>query len=274
MLESTSITLTRDELIVFLAIMGLSTMNGLGDEPLAGLSEREVEERMNSGEQSLLNRGLISFEGEDRLVLDDVLVALVGGSVVPDATFLLTETQPDGSVDPHYFNATPELLIEHYSPRAGIHVFNHLPSTETLVWRVQTLLAPLHPLPTSDIGPPQQMAASALSQSMEHARQGDEEAAKKALVEAGMPREMAATFAKDCGTHATWIGVVAWGLRQEEPEGGDSVMTVLGDGHCWLVENVEDHPEDVKISPASGEECEKAFTALLQPLKEALKSSD
>ena len=58
-MEPASLTLTRDELLAFLAIMGASTINGLGDDPLAGLSEAEIETRLNSGEQSLLNRGLI-----------------------------------------------------------------------------------------------------------------------------------------------------------------------------------------------------------------------
>lgn len=41
--DSVSITLTRDELLTFLAIMGSSTINGLGDDPLVGLGEEEIE---------------------------------------------------------------------------------------------------------------------------------------------------------------------------------------------------------------------------------------
>lgn len=265
-MEPTSLTLTRDELLAFLAIMGASTINGLGDDPLASLSEEEIETRLNSGEQSLLNRGLIEPQGADGVALDDKLLALVGGAVLPDATFLLTQTQPDGLTDPHYFDATPELLIEHYSPRAGIHTFTHLPAPEALVYRVETLLAPLHPLTNGRRRFVQQISADAMTEFLDSSHKGDREAAESALTADGCPAVMAAELAEDCVTLPSWIGVVAWGLREEQPAGGGSVMAIMGRGSCWLIENVPDQPEQVKVRSASGRECEERFVDLLRPL--------
>lgn len=269
-MEPASLTLTRDELLAFLAIMGASTINGLGDDPLAGLSEAEIETRLNSGEQSLLNRGLIEPQGADNVALDDALVALVGGAVIPEATFLLTQTQPDGLTDPHYFDATPELLVEHYSPRAGIYMFNHLPDPQSLVYRVETLLAPLHPLTDGRGRFARSVSAAAMTQFLESSRKGDRDAAELALTTDGCPADMAAALAGECATLPSWIGVVAWGLREEQPAGGNSLMAIMGQDGCWLVENVPDQSEQVKVRSASGRECEAAFVAMLQPLSQTL----
>ena len=136
------LSLTRNELLTFLAIIGVPTMNGLEDDPLEGLDERAIAERLNSGEHSLIQRGLLTLDEEtNEATLDDRVVALVGGSVIPDATLLLSEMKADGSNDPHYFNATPELYVEHFSPKAGIHHFEYLPNEDALANRLQGTVA-------------------------------------------------------------------------------------------------------------------------------------
>ena len=208
------------------------------------------------------------------MVLDDTLVALVGGSVIPEATFLFSRIDPGGDTEPVYFNATPELLIQHSSPRAGIFLFEHLPDPEGLTLRVQTLLAPLHPMPSSGIGESLRISAAALTRFMELARGEESDGAAQELTGAGVPDDVANALAEDFKGGTAWVGVVAWGLREEEPQGGNSVMSVMGEDRCWLVRNVEDQPEDVMISSPSGEECEEALVGLLRPLQEALKPSE
>lgn len=226
---------------------------------------------MNSGEQSLLNRGLIEPQGADNVALDDTLVALVGGAVIPDATFLLTQTQPDGLTDPHYFDATPEVLVEHYSPHAGIYTFNHLPDPQSLVYRVETLLAPLHPLTNSRGRFARSVSAATMTQFLESSRKGDRQAAEQVLTADGFPDDMADALAEDCATLPCWVGVVAWGLREEQPAGGNSLMAIMGRDGCWLIENVPDQPEQVKVRSTSGREGEAAFVAMLQPLGQTLE---
>ena len=270
-----TLTLTRDELVVFLAIIGSKTMNGLEVDPLAGLEEQEIAERLNSGEQSLINRGLLAIE-DDNATLDDTLVALVGSSVVPDATFLLTRMDPDGTNEPHYFNATSELLVEHGSPRPGVYRFDYIPDLEALNYRVQTLLAPLH-AQSHDV-PDQESAvdlpASTISSFIEACRKGESEQATKILVDGRAMPELAEFLVQDCSTHPVWVGVVAWGLRQEKPEGGNSLMVFLGDDRCWLVENAEDNEDTVRVRQTAGQVCEKAFMSLLDPLGKTWHPAD
>lgn len=269
-----AIQLTRDELITFLAIIGIPTMNGLDDEPLAGLDEREIAERLNSGEQSLIHRGLLELNEQGQAVLDDTLVALVGGSAVPDATLLLTQVNPDGTNDPHYFNATPELLIEHYSPRVGIHQFDYLPDLETLTTRVQTLLAPLETRDGVVDGVNMQINSAALAKFIEAAQNKAQDAARATLAEEGVADSIAEMLAADYTTHPSWVGVSAWNLRSQTPSGGQTVMIISSDNHLWLLENIAGQSDQVRVRQASGGDCIRALAALSAPINQVYQPSN
>ena len=269
-----SIILNRDELLVFMAIVGVSTMNGLEDEPLVGLSDLEIEKRMNSGEQSLLSRGLMRYEQEDNLVLNDVLVALVGGSIIPDATYLVSIARSDGSAEPHYFSATPEILVEHFSQKPGVFTFERLPDTKALRWRIGELLAPLSQVFAPSNNESHQLPAAVLRHFMECVENKDQEQGMREIGEAGVTQETAAAIADDYENRTAWVGMTAWGLRDEEPQGGNSLMAIMGDERCWLVENVDGKPDHVSVRSASAEDCEKVFLAMVEPLERALVPAD
>ena len=64
---------------------------------------------------------------------------------------------------------------------------------------------------------------------------------------------------------------IAWGLHEEESQGGDSVMALVNGDTCWLVENADGEPDYVSVRSASAEDCEKAFLAMVEPLERALE---
>ena len=263
--------LSHDELLVFLTIIGVPTMNGLEDDPLEGLDERAIAERLNSGEQSLINRGLLVID-ENSVTLDDTLVALVGSSVLPDATFLLTRIEPDGSNEIHYFNATSEILVEQTSPRPGIHTFEYLPDVDALGNRLEALLAPLSPLSGLN-GEELSLPAEDMAQFMEQSKQDDGDAARQTLIQAGWAEEAAGRLAHDVATYPTWVGLVAWNLRNKEPEGLDPVMLFQADDYCWLVEDAEDNGERLRISTVAGKQGKNNLMALIEPLKKTYQPS-
>lgn len=268
------LTLTRDELITFLAAIGTATMNGLDSEPLASLDEREITERLNSGEQSLINRGLLDLTDPGKVVLDDTLVALVGGSAVPDATLLLSLVNPDGSNDPHYFNATPELLVEHHSPRVGIHQFDYLPDTAALAERVQALLAALPSVAALADGIDLQVDSATLASFIERVQDKALDDARAVLVEAGVAESVIGALLADYTTYPSWVGVAAWDLRSQEPQGGETVMAIGGDGRAWLLENVAKQSDLVRVRQTNADECVQALTRLLGPLQRAYHPSN
>ena len=262
------LTMTRDELLVFLAIAGSKTMNGLEEDPFADLDDREIAERLNSGEQSLINRGLLVIE-DDAVTLDDALVALVGSSALPDATLLLTRIEADGSNEVHYFNATLDILVEHASPKPGIFSFTFLPDADALQSRIEMLLAPLRLLRGPDIDDlPAKLSLSAddMARFMEQCKEGDNAAARRTLTQAGWSADAAEQLAHDCATYPSWVGLAAWDLRNGEPKGLDPIMVFQGDNYCWLVENAADNPKQIQLCLASGVECESKLAALAEPL--------
>lgn len=270
-MEQLTLALTKDELLTFLAIIGVPTMNGLEDDPLEGLDERSIAERLNSGEHSLIQRGLLTLDEEaNEATLDDRVVALVGGSVIPDATLLLSELKADGSNDPHYFNATPELFVEHFSPKAGIHHFEYLPDDDALANRLKVLLQPLSANGVAATNERRLLAGDILSQVIERVKDENAGGAVESLTAAGWPEPEAQQFVQDSSEHSMYVGVVGANLRSEEPEGGETVMIVGGDGYCWLVENESE--EMVGIRRASGTDAAAAMLTLLEPLRRAKQS--
>ncbi len=86
--------------------------------------------------------------------------------------------------------------------------------------------------------------------------------------------EFADAMARDCVAHPIWIGAVAWGLRQDKPEGGNSLLAFSGEEYCWLVETVEGSEDIVRVKQTAGQVCEKAFTGLLDPLGKTWHPTD
>lgn len=260
------LVLTRDELITFLAMLGLSTMNGLDDEPLGGLDEREIAERLNRGEQSLLNRGLLNFADPNEPILDDALVALVGGAAVPDATFSLSLVNSDGSNEPHYFHATPQLLVEQHSPRVGIYQFDYVPDMAVLTERVHNLLEALPSVFNVVNGVDLQINSAILASFIELVQDRLLDDARTVLVDAGVEEVVVNDLLADYTTYPSWVGVVTWDLRSGEPQGGETVMVIGGNGRCWLLENVAEQSDMMRVRQVSRDVCLQALTHLLEPL--------
>jgi len=265
-----NINLTRDELLVFLSLLGAKTMNGLGDDPFANLNDLEIVERLNSGEHSLISRGLLSID-ENTATLDETLMTLVGSSVFPDATLLISRSEPDGSNEVHYFNATSKVLVEQTSPRPGIHTFAQLPDSEAFDIQLEMLLASLTAAKTDaeheNLSGGFTIAADEMTQIVAYCQQGEKAPVYQILIQAGWPEDVASKFAQHCTTFPTWVGVVAWNLRDEEPQALDPVMIFLGDDHCWLAENVENAQEKLHLQMITAAQGAEKLMALAEPLK-------
>lgn len=262
-----SLTLTREELIVFLAILGVETMNGLPLEPLRGLSDPEVKALLNNGEESLQKRGLITLRGEDEAIIDDALVALVGSAVLAEITFSLEWGGPGKDFQVHFFSATPELMVEHHSPRPHMYIFEHIPHYDVVQDKVQNLLAPLSAARPPATKMSQQIEPKRLAQVVESRLQMNFQAAQQELQQLGWPADMATFFPADYSTGNIWNAVVTWGVKGGKSKGENVVTVAMGNGRCWLM---EDSGRDVKISAQSGLHCQAKLLTLLEPLKKTV----
>ncbi|HRI56039.1 MAG: hypothetical protein IAE85_21175 [Anaerolinea sp.] len=263
--QAFSINLTRDELLALLQLMGSTTMNGLPEDPFAGISRRERAERLNAGLETLLNRGLIEAQGGDSVVIDDTLVALVGSCVLPGASMVLSGLQPDGIADPHFFNATPEILVEHSSPRPGIHIFTFLPDEVALAERVQWVLAAIG---SAHHGADFAIVSSdkLIADVFRWSRNNQTAKAADSLVKANWPAGEAQSFVRSCAGFAIYTGLCAWGLRSEQIEGTHTLIAVSDQQRCWLLEPQGERGDLLRCRSVTGQDATDAMVRMAHPL--------
>lgn len=267
-----TLSLTTDELLAVLQVMGASTMNGLG-EPLAGLSERDQAARLNAGAETLLNRGLCRIEN-DQLVIDDTMAAFIGACLIPDAVLLLSAIEPNQSNDPHYFNATPYIAVEHMSPRLGVHLFMHLPTVETLKNRVEAMLAPVA-VDTSRAAQPETwtLPDAQLNAALVAVRAGRGDEARRIFGAQGWSGQALDDLVDDLSTASSWVGLAGWGLREPTPANGTSVILYAGRQRYWLFSPLADAEGQLMVSSPNGKGCVDAFLHLIQPLQRLIEQS-
>jgi|GEM_PF-2365377 len=269
------IALTRDELLVLLALIGMRSMDGLPEDPTEGVSQEELAIRLNSGEQTLTERGLLEFRlgegveeasenGEEQVILDETVLALAGAAATPEATLLVNRLNPDGSNAPHYFHVRETQLVEHGLPRPGIHHFVGLADFAELRQRVDTFLGPLNEI----AGPsPQRVGdvqGDALGRFFAAGQEQDPVAARKALVEGGLSDPLARQMAEDYVEHPSWVAIAGWGLGQEEEAGIKNVVAMAGEDHCWLLQENAQRPADiVSVTVTNGPACHQAILKLI-----------
>lgn len=266
-----TIDLTLDELLALLQLMGRTTMNGLPEDPFAGVSRKARAERLNAGLETLLNRGLVEAQSSDSVVIDDSLIALVGSCVLPGASMVLSGSYPDGAADPHLFCATPEIMVEHSLPRPGIHAFTFLPDPAALANRTQwilTSIAPARAVTDFAITTSDKLMADVFrwSRSNRSARAID------SLVKAKWPPNEAQAFVPGCAGFAIYTGLCAWGLRSEQIEGTQTLIVVSDQQRCWLLEpqGKNDH---LQCRSVTGQDAIAALVRMAQPLIRAANSS-
>lgn len=263
-----SVSLTRDELLALLQLMGSTTMNGLPEDPFAGVSRKERAERLNGGLETLLNRGLVEAQGGDSVVIDDSLIALVGSCVLPGASMVLSGLQPDGTADPYFFSATPEIVVEHSSPRPGIHAFTFLPDEAALTERMQWVLTSIASARTvtdfAAVSPD-----SLIADVFRWSRNNQSAKAIDGLVKAEWPLVEVKAFVQSCERFTIYTGLCAWGLRSERIEGTQTRIVVSDQQRCWLLEPQDKQGVRLKCRSMTGQDAMEAMVRMAQPLMHA-----
>jgi hypothetical protein len=262
-----SVTLTRDELYVFLALLGLRPVNALPQDMAAGITDDEAAIRFNCGELTLHERGLLTYAAEQRPVLHDFLIALVGTAALPEATLLLQRSQPDGTSTAHIFSRRPGLLVEHSSPRAGIFSFALLEDGAEFANRVQAITEPLvtaSPPINKAAGTCYQVDADSVTDFLNRNQIGDRAGAAAALARGGCPQSEANELAFELLTRPHWIVAGGHTIQQGRPAAGRGLLIVGGDEKYWLFEGEPANAERVLIHCLSGVQCRDRVLSFVQ----------
>ena len=271
-----SITLTRDELYVFLALLGLRTVSGLPQNLAEGLADEEAEIRFNCGELTLYERGLLTYAEEQRPVPHDLLIALVGTAALPQTTLLLQQTEPGKTSDPHgrstahFFSRRPGLLVEHSAPRPGLYQFQFV-AGDAFADRVRALTASL---PTWGAAAASEgktcwsVSAGSMADFLNRSGSGDTAGAAAALVQGGLPQPVARDMAASLRAHPHWIAAGGRRINGAVAAAASTAMIIAGEGGCRLVHSETGGGEQVQVHSLSGQECQEWLLAFAAGLIE------
>jgi len=266
MAKAASLSLDLEERMALLSMLGCSSPDALDEQAVSELSEEQLRAGLRQGEESLLQRGLITYVGDDSLVLGRAAAALFGTVHAADAVLLLTRSAPGAEGETHIFAAAEGLLVEVRALRQRARLYRHVPDGAALRRRLAGLLAPLRR--EGQPGPAAgslRLPGSAFSVFLALARQGDAQGAGQSLQTAGMAAEPACSLAEDAQGAPLWVGAVTWGLFQDEP-GFMTLTALLGRSTTWLVEGATNSHDDVLLRPADGRTCVRAFLGLAERL--------
>jgi hypothetical protein len=267
--EGASVTLTRDELHVLLCLLGVKGINGQPIENGASVSAEEESIRRNSGEFTLQARGLLTFEGERRVVLDEKLVALAGTAALPRATYLLQRTGPDVNHEAHFFSRGPHLLVEHTSPRIGLTEFCHIRDEETLRQRIERITGSLAECPHSAHDQTaEQVSAESMSIFLAEFGARKADAAVKALTAGGSSLRLAERLVTALKAYPHWLAIAGRADTDTQTVVSSTVMVIQGDADCWLIESDSDSDARVSIHPINGEQCRTKLLEMTKVLQQ------
>jgi len=266
-MNSTKMKFVDDELMVILALLGSDSLGGQQEPEQQGLDEDEAAYRLERGERSLIERGLLFIDDDSQAFLDDSVVAVVGSCIVPDTMLMITVVNPNMRGNAvYYFYNTPHLTVELTSPTEGLYAFSIIPDFEAAVLRMQTLIAPLlasdEDLSEEDTI---RLPATVLTNV---SRDGDFDSSSF-VSEIGFALDselaLAENFLLDYRSQQIWTGMAVGGIRDGDIEQKtEGVIVVASNKGCWIVENAVHDPEYVQIHRANGAQAEKVFSDLVQ----------
>jgi hypothetical protein len=264
-MTTSSITLTRDELGVFLVLLGLPAVNGLPQDMAADIPAAEAEIRFHCGEHTLHERGWLTYGYEQRPILHDLLVAFVGAAALPAATLMLQQAYPGGAALTHFFSRRPDLLVEHCSPQSGLYTFQSLQDAAALVERIKVVTAAMAAQNDEDDRPAtgfQELNAESMAGFLSLATTGEQDAAMAVWRFEGGAPGVGQNILAGLSTRPCWIATAAWNLNQRRPPASRTVMVIESEAGFWLVESHTSLGGRVRIHRISGEACQRSLIEL------------
>jgi hypothetical protein len=264
---TSTIFLSRDELAVFIALLGLPTMNGLPPNESLEVSEQERSVRYNNGEFILQERGLLAMEDGGRIVLDDQLLAVAGSAAFPRATVMLSQVSPSGDSKYYFFSRGPELFVEHAIVRPGIFQFSHWCDYEALVKRVKSLTEPLLNFASPPADFKHLISHDTAARFLQCIANGKMREAAAALVENGFPSAAAISLETSLQHYPYWMAVAGWGFQDKEVASSKTAAFFPGRDSCWAIENMPQSASALHLLSVSGPVCQQQILDLLQVLK-------
>jgi hypothetical protein len=232
--QSTSILLSREELLYVLDLLQAESIPGLDDDPLGELTPEQRTLALIWAERALRARELAQVQDDGDVVLHNTLLTAVGVSAYPQSTLFVYHWPAGAEAPTRYFgHVRGEDVVDHSRPEDVLHRFTLLSSKTDLVHQALTVCeyeeTPTRPafeftLPGADFARTRELAEA-----------GQTEQARETLVAGGAVPEAAAALAR------TLSGSPRVSILQSVKQGaGDAVdrrdLTLVATAQAtWLI---------------------------------------
>lgn len=265
-LPVTSLVLSREEVLAVLHLIGLSTIPGLGEEPIANLTAEQQAFGLIVAERALRARGLAVINEEGRLLVQSTVLQLVAACAFPAQSLYVTRIAAPGGVATQLIAHQREgLWAIHDRPESVLHAFQAA-ERWSVVWDViRSFCGWPNQRPNAD--GVLTVVNQTLATSRELATSGRVDEARLALLATGN-RPDAVERMIDLLAHAHTVSVV----QHVKPSSPDAVaiqsVTTLHRGDMLLVAvepaDGEAHPGGTTvIQPASIDDLERLLNDLV-----------
>ena len=126
------LTLSQEELLYILKVLGKGSVPGIGPEMFSGATERDIAVAVSVTGRVLIARGLVIPISDGKVRISELVLALVGTCVTPKFSIVVELTTNDDSRK-SYWHGVDKLIVNHSLPTRGIHQFRALKETNNLV---------------------------------------------------------------------------------------------------------------------------------------------
>jgi hypothetical protein len=264
-----AITLTRDELYVFAVLLGLTAINGLPQDMETGVSKTEAEVQFHCGEHTLVERGWLSYGYGGYPILHEQLIALAGTAALPAATLMIQQADAGGTFHMYLFSSRPGLLVEQYSPRAGLYTFRQLEDHIALAERIKSMtlamtlaMADYDHQGDETAAAYQELSAECMAGFLSLATSGDQVTAMSVWRGEGCLPSVGQSLMAGLNTRSHWLATAAWNLNQKQPPASRTVMVIEGEAAFWLVESHTSSTGQVRVHRLNGLACQQSLLQL------------
>jgi hypothetical protein len=258
-----SLTISHEELVFILKLMKWPLILGVGEEPLPGLNDEQMDAVMRAAGHSLLARRLVAPAEEGKVLVERLLAALLAPCVAPQFSLIISHSKREELLpEVRYYHATNGMLVEHAINGPALHTFTALSSSGDLQQRILAFLD----LKTSvsAIVPPFKITQAALSQAVSDVAR-DNGDPTTILIASGLEPKVVSVFAQDLAARRSLSNLfVIRHQETDEPRSAGFGLLESAD-HTWLLQPQElpNDPSIIFIKPISIGEIKDQLELLL-----------
>lgn len=269
--DALTITCSPQELVFLAGLLGADTLVGVED-PFWGWLAEEVEEAWEKAKVELADRRFIELQPDDQVVMDVTVAALVGACAFPKASFLLTVGASQEATT-HVLYLAEGIAVEQ-AQEGEQYRLTALDGADAILQRIETLLG-LHDQVAPGV-PGQALRDESLAQARDKATQGDLEAARAVLEQAGLPAETAAVLTEDLA-HSIRDGALVAIAPQEQSWEVAGLGFLEGKNGLWRLRTfTREETNWVEVIPTSAEEAREAIRRMMnrvlpEPLPDSME---